>query len=192
MLVIEARGWDEDLMLAGLLLASVVVINLDGFDSVAKAERLLSLWTDLKEVSPTEKVLLMMDESQAWKADCLIRRFSDSTAHIIRSSSQVLVYRDEVEAGSRLQALLSTMRFTYIRSADVFLKGLDSFSDRFSEANQQLASRNGGAEVQETGLFQQEAKKLEAKLESRFESTTSATAFIYPTPSCTMPTLVTY
>jgi hypothetical protein len=73
------------------------------------------------------------------------------------------------------------MRFTYIRSADVFLKGLDSFSDRFSEANQQLVSRNGGAEVQEAGLFQQEAKKLEAKLESLFESTTSATASLYPT-----------
>ena len=181
MLVMEARGWDEDLMLAGLLLASVAVVNLDGFDSVAKAERLLSLWTDLKEVSPTEKVLLMMDESQAWKADCLIRRFSDSTAHIIRSNSQVLVYRDEAEAGSRLQALLSTMRFTYIRSADVFLKGMEGFSDRFIEANQQLASRNGGQEVHGTGSFQQEAKKLEAKLESLFESTTSITASLYPT-----------
>ena len=180
-LVLEVKGWGEDLQQAALLLASIVVVNLDGFDSVAKAERLLSLWRDLKEVSPTEKVLLMMDESQAWKADCLIRRFSESDAHMIRTNSQVLVYRDEVEAGSRLQALISTLRLTYIRSADVFLKGLSGFTDRYTEATQRLIRDEKTRKPGEMELFQQESKKLEAKVESIFQSTTSRTASLFPT-----------
>lgn len=179
-LVMEVKGWGEDLLQAGLLVASIVVINLDGFNSVAKAEQLLRLWRDLKEVSPTEKVLLMMDESQAWKADCLIRRFSDSDADMIRANSQVLVYRDEVEAGSRLQALLSTLRLTYIRSADVFLRGLDSFPDRYTEAIKPLTRNRISRKPEETELFQQEAKKLEAQVESIFQSATSRSASLFP------------
>ena len=176
LLTLEVRGWEDAWMLAGLLLGSVLVVNLDAFNSVTHTEKLLTMWLRLKDFSRTEKVFLMMEETQAWRADCLIRRFAPSEAQYLREHSQILVYRDEVEAGLRLQTLLSALKFTYLRSANVVLREWEGFMEVCTEGRRRLAAQVGPTV---SAKDSEALQHLETRLNSLFDSTTSSTASLF-------------